>query len=50
MPIYLRISLKIVLRTNFLSVASYYMTADHRVHEPEAHLGMVFVTVKVLIL
>lgn len=50
LPVALRISLGVVRTRKFLSVAPDYMTADHRVHESKANLGMVVVAVEVLFL
>ena len=50
MPVTLRLPLRIFQIMKFLAVAADYMTANHRVHEPEAHLGMVVVAVEVLFL
>ena len=38
LPVPLRITLRIVQTRKLLSVAADYMTADHRMHEPESHL------------
>jgi hypothetical protein len=50
MPVTQKLTLRILQIRKFLTVAASYMTADHRVHEPEAYLGMVVVAVEVLFL
>ena len=50
LPVALRICLRAVQTRKLLSVAPDYMATDHGVHEPEAHLGMVVVTVEVFFL
>ena len=50
LPVALRICLRAVQTRKLLSVAPDYMAANHGVHEPEAHLGMVVVTVEVFFL